>query len=73
MQSQKIKNLFLRQSYIDSWNDYKKCLENSNSTKWDYIILTASNEEQKNNYSYQIETRLKDGYLPKKNSLCCNS
>ena len=66
MQSQKIKNLFLRQSYIDSWNDYKKCLENSNSTKWDYIILTASNEEQKNNYSYQIETRLKDGYLPKK-------
>ena len=40
----KIKNLFLRQSYLDSWEDYQRSLHKANFIKWDYIILTASNE-----------------------------
>lgn len=62
---EKIKNLFLSQSYIDSWNEYKASLSKENSIKWDYIILTASNEEQAGNYRMQINERLKSGYLPK--------
>ena len=65
MLSKKIYNLFLRQSYIDSWNEYKISLEREITVKWDYIILTASNEEQANTYRMQIEDRLKNGYLPK--------
>ena len=44
----KIKNLFLRQSYIDAWNDYKKALESGGN--WDYVVLTASNEAQAKAY-----------------------
>lgn len=61
----KLKNLFLGQSYIDSWQDYENCLSKSKSVKWDYIILTASNEEQAKTYISQINYRLQQGYLPK--------
>ena len=61
----KLKNLFLGQSYMDSWQDYENCLAKSRSVKWDYIILTASNEEQAKTYLSQIDYRVKNGYLPK--------
>lgn len=61
----KIKNLFLGQSYIDSWQDYENSLSKSKAVKWDYIILTASNDEQAKTYLSQIDYRLKQGYLPK--------
>jgi fucokinase len=64
MKTQKIKNLFLRQSYKDAWTDYEKSLTKKYFIKWDYIILTASNEEQADAYRMQIENRLSQGLLP---------
>ena len=39
-------SLFLSQSYQDTWEDYNRSLSSENFPKWDYIILTASNENQ---------------------------
>ena len=60
----KIKNLFLRQSYLDSWEDYQRSIRKSNFIKWDYIILTASNEDQASSFRRQIDRRLELGQLP---------
>ena len=60
----KMKNLFLRQSYLDSWEDYENSLRKPSFIKWDYIILTASNEEQARTYREQIDYRLAQGLLP---------
>jgi fucokinase len=62
---QKMKNLFLRQSYLDSWEDYEKSLVKESFIKWDYIILTASNEAQAEAYRLQLDYRLEHGFLPK--------
>lgn len=64
MPYQKLNNLFLQQSYIDAWDDYERSLRKSSFIKWDYIVLTASNEEQAFSYRQQIEYRLKNGLLP---------
>ena len=58
------KNLFLRQSYLDSYEEYEKSLVNSHYTKWDYVVLTASNESQAKAFHEQIDYRLKMGRLP---------
>lgn len=60
----KIKNLFLRQSYLDAWEDYGRSLQKNSFLKWDYIVLTASNEEQAASYRLQIEKRLAARQLP---------
>ena len=60
----KMKNLFLRQSYLDSWTDYVSSLTKPSFIKWDYLVLTASNEEQARTYREQIDYRLKQGRLP---------
>ena len=57
-------NLFLRQSTLDAWDDYQKSLHKVHVIQWDYVILTASNEEQAKAYRIQIEERLKCGLLP---------
>ena len=57
-------SLFLRQSYLDAWDEYCNSLRKHNYTKWDYIILTASNESQAVIYRKQIERRISGGYLP---------
>ncbi|RFT80168.1 hypothetical protein DX903_11975, partial [Adlercreutzia equolifaciens] len=64
MNYKKMKNLFLRQSYLDSWEDYENSLRKPSFIKWDYIILTASNEEQARTYREQIDYRLAQGLLP---------
>lgn len=46
MKYEKMNNLFLRQSYLDSWEDYERSLKKKSFIKWDYIILTASNKAQ---------------------------
>ena len=43
-QYHKMQNLFLRQSYLDSWEDYNRSINKENFIRWDYVILTASNE-----------------------------
>ena len=64
MKPQKMKNLFLRQSYQDAWEEYEKSLTKKYFIRWDYVILTASNEEQAAAYQAQIDARLKQGRLP---------
>ena len=64
MKPQKIKNLFLRQSYQDAWEEYEKSLTKKYFIQWDYVILTASNEEQAAAYQAQIDARLRAGRLP---------
>lgn len=60
----KLNNLFLRQSYMDSWEEYVRGLRSKHAIHWDYVILTASNEEQAEVYRQQISERLKGGFLP---------
>lgn len=65
MHYKKQKNLFLRQSYLDAWADYERSLTQANFIKWDYVLLTASNENQAEVYKREIERRLEKGFLPK--------
>ncbi len=58
--------LFLAQSYMDTWDDYERSLNRDGFALWDYIILTASNENQAEGFRAQINERLKAGLLPKK-------
>ena len=60
------KNLFLRQSYLDSYDTYRETLKETGSRPplWDYVVLTASNESQAEAYRRQIEHRLERGQLP---------
>ena len=58
------KTLFLQQSYIDCTNQYTALLEAPNLPLWDYVILTASNEEQAASYRTQIQYRLEHNMLP---------
>ena len=60
----KLKKLFLRQSYLDSWEDYTRSIQNKAFIHWDYIVLTASNEDQAQVYRAQIQYRLERGLLP---------
>lgn len=55
-------SLFLSQAYQDCWDDYNRSLKLKNFPRWDYVILTASNEQQAEGFRRQIEER-KD-FLP---------
>lgn len=61
----KMQNLFLRQSYLDAWEDYERSLRKPSFIRWDMIILTASNEAQAEAYRQQINYRIENGLLPK--------
>ncbi len=50
-------SLFLSQAYQDCWADYNRSLKLKNFPKWDYVILTASNEQQAEGFRKQIEER----------------
>lgn len=62
----RMQNLFLRQSYLDSWEDYNRSINKEKFIKWDYLILTASNEEQAEIYREQIKYRLDNHLLQEK-------
>lgn len=55
-------NLFLSQSYQDSWVEYVRWLEREEG--WDFVVLTASNELQAMGYRQEIQWRKQQGYLP---------
>ena len=55
-------SLFLSQSYQDAWEDYSRSLSSETFPVWDYIVLTASNENQAEGYRGQLRER-KD-FLP---------
>lgn len=60
----KLRNLFLKQSYIDSWTDYERSLHESGFIKWDYIVLTASNKQQAEAFEIQLKHRMEAHTLP---------
>lgn len=50
-------SLFLSQAYRDCWDDYQRSLKARNFPRWDYVIITASNEQQAEGFNKQIESR----------------
>ncbi len=62
----KMKHLFLRQSYLDAWEDYRRALNKQSFTVWDAVILTASNEDQAEAFRAEIAFRLANDLLPKR-------
>ena len=57
-------SLFHAQSYEDAWADYQRSLTNPCFVRWDYIILTASNEQQASSFEAQLQLRREQGVLP---------
>ena len=57
-------SLFLSQSYMDTWDDYCRSLTKESFACWDYVVLTASNEQQAAGFRAQIEERRAAGFLP---------
>lgn len=51
-------SLFLAQSYQDAWADYGRSLKKERFARWDYVVLTASNEEQAEGFREQINWNL---------------
>lgn len=62
--SQFVPSLFLDQSYQDAWLDYTRALTRPSFVCWDYIILTASNEQQAAGFKAQLLQRKEAGFLP---------
>lgn len=56
--------LFHAQVYQDAWDDYQRSLHREEFVKWDYVILTASNEQQAEGFRAQIKLREEGGFLP---------
>ena len=57
-------SLFLAQSDRDAWEDYQRSLQQEDFPRWDYCILTASDEHQARSYRLQLAHRKKLGVLP---------
>lgn len=58
-------SLFLSQSYHDAWDDYVRMLNQAHRAHWDYVILTASNEQQAEGFWAQLHERDNAGFLPR--------
>lgn len=59
-----LQHLFLQQSCLDAWDEYERQLKNGRAIVWDYVVLTASNEEQAGIYQREIDYRLHLRQLP---------
>lgn len=59
---EKIKYLFLENSYSDLKENYKKVLDNKEKS-WDIVVLTASNMTQAKTYEAQLVQRKKEKLL----------
>lgn len=61
---QSMTSLFLSQSYQDAWSDYKRSLMQESFPHWDYVVLTASNEQQAEGFRAQLAQRAQAQMLP---------
>lgn len=61
-----LQHLFLQQSCLDAWSEYERQKKNTRAIVWDYVILTASNDEQAGIYESEIEYRLRLKQLPQR-------
>ena len=59
-----LQHLFLQQSCLDAWSEYERQINKRRAIIWDYVVLTASNEEQADIYKSEIEYRLHLKQLP---------
>lgn len=59
----KIKQMFMHEAISDVDEYYKKIMNNNINT-WDYVIITASNDFQKESYLKEIEYRKNIGRIP---------
>ncbi len=59
----KIKNLFLRDSYQDLKKNYEEILLKKKTT-WDIVVITASNKMQADTYKTELQKRKKEGLIP---------
>lgn len=64
MDWKKSEEKFLRQSYLDAWENYQFILANPDVETWDWVAVTASNERQADSFRRQIEKRREKGMLP---------
>ncbi len=62
----KLTSLFLSQSYQDTWDSYNRLLTKDDFAGWDYIVLTASNDQQADGFYAQLKEREEAGFLPLK-------
>lgn len=62
---------FLSQSYSDIGNTYQYIKDNKSISKWDFVVITASNEKQADMFRLQIEQRLSSGFLPSSSHYIC--
>ncbi len=65
MKPVKEKKLQIGQSYENAWQTYEQALKNETLVSWDYVILTASNEDQAKAFEAQLRVRFENGFLPK--------
>ncbi len=61
---QPVDTLFLAQSYQDCWDEFEFVRHNRKAVRWDWFVITASNETQAEAYRRQIEERRLRGFLP---------
>ena len=57
-------SLFLTQSSQDTWEDYLRSLRREDFPRWDFVFLTASDENQAQSYRMQLKRRRDQGLLP---------
>ncbi len=62
--TKQLRRLFLQQSYEDAWNEYERQIHSNRAICWDYVVLTASNEEQALIFTEEINYRLDLKRLP---------
>jgi predicted RNA-binding protein with PIN domain len=55
---------FLEQTYAQVWHDYNTVVTSDSAIQWDYVVITASNSEQAQAFSNQIESRRSAALLP---------
>ena len=51
-----LQHLFLQQSCLDAWSEYERQINKRRAIIWDYVVLTASNEEQADIYKSELNT-----------------
>ena len=66
MGTSQLASLFHAQSYQDAWAEYVRVLNGRSAACWDYVILTASNEQQARSFDKQLDERRNAGFLPEK-------
>jgi fucokinase len=62
---------FLAQTYSQIWSDYHTSLTSTTTRQWDYVVITASNSDQAQAFSDQIDARKRSHRLPSNTQFLC--